>query len=136
MKRTKKNGFTVVEILVALVLLSFGIFGVLDFYTRTVRLSHYNALQIQAMALANKKAAELSSMGMGAIKKSFNLPEGPLSNYVYPNKPSPFKENNQLSFLYRFNQHKKHQNINVAFIEVFESEGAKRKLFSCEVYIK
>ena len=136
MKRIKTGGFTVVEILVALVILSFGIFGVLDFYTQTVNISHYNALQLQAQSLAHKKAVELSSMGMGMIKPTFKLPDGPLANFKYPEKPTPFIENDQLSYSLTFNQHKKFENINVVAIEVFDSKQLTRRLFSCEVYVK
>jgi len=136
MKKVKIAGFTVVEILVALVILSFGIFGVLDFYSRTVEISRYNTLQLQAQSLAYKKAMELSAQGMGSIKTTFKLPDGPLSNYQYPEKPTPFKENDQLSYWLKFNQHKKFEALSVVSIEVFDSKELPRKLFSCEVYIK
>lgn len=62
MKRIKDKGFSLIEILIALTVLVFGIYGVVDLFFTSHNLSNRSIAQTQAVYLARGKLAELMTV--------------------------------------------------------------------------
>ena len=62
-----RRGVTLMEILLALVLLSFGLFGVVDLYMNQSRLVVRSQRQVRAASLAQSYLAQLQAAGYGAL---------------------------------------------------------------------
>ena len=132
MKMKKEKGFTVVEILVALVLISFGIFGVLNVYTHTVKVSEYNTLKLQAQALCNQKATEMTALGLEGVKGLLKMKDVKNGQTV----SEKAEGNPRLNCQYKFQKHHKYDNVQIVYIDVVDTDNPEVKLFNCEVYIK
>lgn len=62
-KTSKRNGFTFIEVVIALAVLVFGIYGLLDLYFSGHNVARRARLKTEALYLAKGKLAELQSAG-------------------------------------------------------------------------
>ena len=71
--RARATGFTYLEILVALIIVSFGLIAVLSAYTYSVNTSEYCQRAVIATHAANSKMGEMRAMGFSWLTYLINL---------------------------------------------------------------
>ena len=88
MKRTK--AFTLIEVVLALAVLVFGLYGVLDLFFHSHRTANRSHLQTQAFFVAQQRVEELKSVGYDALRSYLTQPSvSPSEPILYPEEWEP-----------------------------------------------
>ncbi len=75
-RRIGKSGFTLIEVIIALAVLVFGIYGVLDLFFNSQRLGQRSRFRTQALCLAKGKIAQLMAADTDQIFSFAEQSEG------------------------------------------------------------
>jgi len=79
------SGFSLIEVLIALVVLVFALYGVLDLVASTQRLAFRAQRRAAAVELARAKIAEIQAAGFNSVTALWaKSPGGPSQPFVYP----------------------------------------------------
>ncbi|MCD6386561.1 prepilin-type N-terminal cleavage/methylation domain-containing protein [Candidatus Sumerlaeota bacterium] len=96
---SKRNGFTFIEVVIALAVLVFGIYGALDLYFTGHNVARRARLKTKALYLAKGKLAELQSAGTESL---FSLAKK--HNGTYKSETAPVSEDQNFLWYWRLNQ--------------------------------
>ena len=78
-RRYTNKAFSLVEIMIALAVLTFGIYGVLDLFTNSHQLSLHASIRTQAIYLARGRIAELQSIDVQQLRALADKGKGTFS---------------------------------------------------------
>jgi len=90
--RPHQHGFSLMEVLIALVVVTFALYGVLDLIASNQRISLRTQRRAAAIGLGRAKMAEIQTAGFDAVASLLDKgPGGPSQSLVYPSESSEFK---------------------------------------------
>ena len=90
-RRPNGRGFSLMEVLLALVVIAFGLYGILDLMASTQRLSLRAQRRAVAIELAGAKMAEIQAGGFEAVEALWSKsPAGLSQPFHYPTQPAKF----------------------------------------------
>jgi len=90
-QRSHGRGFSLMEVLIALVVIAFALYGILDLMASNERLSLRAARREVAIELARAKMAELQTAGFDAVARQWaNSPAATSNTLTYPAERAPF----------------------------------------------
>jgi len=88
----QRRGFSLIEVLIALVVVVFALYGVLDLVAANQQISLRARRRAVATELARAKMAEIRTAGFGAVTALWDkATSGPSQSFIYPSDPAEFK---------------------------------------------
>lgn len=98
-RKHKQKGFTFIEVIIALAVLVFGIYGALDLYFNAQRLGERASFKTQALYLAKGKMVELQAAGAKVLFAQFEKAGG---NFL--TEPASLSDNPDFEYQWGLNQ--------------------------------
>lgn len=91
-RKPSGRGFSLMEVLVALVVIVFGLWGILELVAANQGISRQAARRAAAIELAGAKMAEIQAAGFDRVEPLLTkLPDGASTSTLYPATPAKFE---------------------------------------------